>query len=204
LSIAQQAVQLIAETLRDKPNANLMLATGSTMEPLYALLRDAGLDFSQAKTFNLDEYYPGNQFHTFMDEQLFEHVNIDAGNINFPAIGYDDLIAAAGGIDLCLLGIGVNGHIAFNEPGSGIDSRTRVVDLDVSTRERNSKLSTSVIPTQAISVGIATILDCKKIVVIATGEEKAHAVRCARYDDISEKCPASFLQTHADITWLVS
>ena len=203
--IAQQAVQLLAETLRKNPAANLMLATGSTMEPLYALLREADLDFSLIKTFNLDEYYLGNQFREFMDEQLFAHVNIDASNVHFPTVDYDDVIAAAGGIDLCILGIGVNGHIAFNEPGSSADSRTRVVELDESTRVRNSKLNDGVnIPPRAISVGVATILDCRKIVVLANGTEKAGAVQEARYSDISEQCPASFLQTHADVTWLVS
>jgi len=202
--IEQQAVELIAQTLRDKPAANLMLATGSTMEPVYALLREAGLDFSLANTFNLDEYLDGNQFREFMDAQLFEHVNICSGNMHFPVIGYDALIAEAGGIDLCILGIGVNGHIAFNEPGSSVNSRTRVVELDVSTRVRNSQLSGEEIPSKAISVGIATILDCKRIIVIASGEEKHEAVNNARYSDISDKCPASFLQTHSDVTWLVS
>jgi len=207
LSIGQQAFELIAQTLRDKPAANLMLATGSTMLPVYALLREAGLDldFSLVKTFNLDEYYPGNQFREFMDAQLFSHVNIDEANVHFPTVDYDEVIAATGGIDLCLLGIGVNGHIAFNEPGSSVDSRTRVVELDESTRVRNSKLNNGAdIPQRAISVGIATILDCKRIVVLANGADKTSAVHEARYSDISDKCPASFLQTHADVTWLVS
>ena len=204
MSIEQQAVELIAQTLRDKPAANLMLATGSTMEPVYALLREAGLDFSLANTFNLDEYIDGNQFREFMNAQLFEHVNICSTNVHFPALGYDELIYNSGGIDLCILGIGVNGHIAFNEPGSSVNSRTRVVELDVSTRVRNSELSGEETPSKAISAGIATILDCKRIIVIASGEEKREAVNNARYSDISDKCPASFLQTHSDVTWLVS
>jgi len=204
LSIEQQAVEIITQTLRDKPAANLMLATGSTMEPVYALLREDCLDFSLVRTFNLDEYYQGNQFREFMNTQLFDHVNICSTNIHFPALGYDELIGEAGGIDLCILGIGVNGHIAFNEPGASINSRTRVVELDASTRVRNSKLSGAEIPSKAISVGIATILDCNKIIVVSSGKEKHEAVNNARYSDISDKCPASFLQTHSDVTWLVS
>ncbi len=204
MSIYRQAVELIAQTLREKPTANLMLATGSTMEPLYALLRESGLDFSLAKTFNLDEYYPGNQFREFMNAQLFEHVNIDANKVHFPTLDYDEVITAAGGIDLCLLGIGVNGHIAFNEPGSSVDSRTRIVELDASTRKRNSQLNDGAdIPPRAISVGVATILDCKKIVVLANGDEKREAVERARFSPISSDCPASFLQGHADVQWLV-
>ena len=140
-----------------------------------------------------------------MDAQLFDHVNICCGRMStFPALGYDALIAEAGGIDLCILGIGVNGHIAFNEPGSSANSRTRVVELDASTRVRNSQLSGAEAPSKAISAGIATILDCKRIIVVASGEEKREAVNNARYSDISDKCPASFLQTHSDVTWLVS
>jgi glucosamine-6-phosphate deaminase len=204
LKVEQLAVQQIAETLKLKPNANLMLATGSTMDSVYALLREANLDFATAKTFNLDEYHPGNQFRNFMNEKLFDHINIAQQNIHFPCDNYDQIIEESGGIDLCILGIGVNGHIAFNEPGSTSDSRTRIVELDESTRVRNSKLSDGAqIPSHAISVGIATILDCKRIIVIAKGDEKTAAVNDARNGAISSACPASFLQQHPDVIWLI-
>ena len=175
------------------------------MEPVYALLRGADLDFSLANTFNLDEYLDSNQFREFMDAQLFEHVNICAENVHFPAIGYDALIAEAGGIDLCILGIGVNGHIAFNEPGSTVDCRTRLVDLTENTIEANSRFfeSASEVPRHAITMGIGTILESRRIVLMATGKAKAAVVKAAIEGPADPVNPASLLQQHPNLTFML-
>lgn len=162
----------------------------------------------------LDSHHP-QSFRYFMQRQLFDHVNISLANTHVPdgmtgdvdahAIAYEQQIASAGGIDLQLLGIGTNGHIAFNEPGAAADSRTRKVRLTDETIQANSRFfdSTNEVPTAAISMGIGTILEAKRIVLIATGEGKADAVLAAVRGPVTTVCPASFLRTHPDVTIVI-
>lgn len=216
------AAHIIA-TVKAKPNAVLGLATGATMEPVYAHLIEAyqrgDIRFSGVTTFNLDEYAglppsdPGS-YRSTMDRLFFDHVDIDKANAFLPkasldaldAAGkdYENQIAQAGGIDLQLLGIGRNGHIGFNEPGSAIDSRTRLVDLHDDTLAANARFfDGGKVPTSAITMGIGTILSAREIVVLATGAAKAQAVRNAHLGAFSQDCPASALQTHSHVLWFL-
>jgi glucosamine-6-phosphate deaminase len=220
--MSRRAAEVVSAVIR--PGAVLGLATGNTFLGCYRELvrmhREMGLDFSRVKTFNLDEYVglsPAHpqSFRHFMDENFFNHVNIGAGNIHFLDGMADDLqhacqkfeeaIRAAGGIDLQLLGIGTNGHIAFNEPGSPFDSRTRVVELSEGTRRYNARFfgSFDEVPTHALSMGIGTIMEAKKIVLLASGEGKAAAVAGAVEGPVTEQVPASVLQRHPDCTFII-
>ena len=219
-----QAAELFADAIRARPQIVLGLATGGTPVPMYKQLirlhREEGLDFSQVRSFNLDEYiglppeHPQN-FRVFMQDHLFDHINIPPGNTLVPdgrasdiaaqLVDYEAAIKAAGGIDLQLLGLGHNGHIAFNEPGSAADSRTRVVELTPETIENNARFFTSMdeVPRTAITMGIGTILAAKRIVMLAFGQQKAAAVHRALQGEVSTECPASFLQTHRDVTFIL-
>lgn len=214
----------IAESIRANPAIVLGLATGGTPVGIYRELirmhREESLNFSGVTTFNLDEYvglgpkHP-QSYRFFMQQQLFDHVNINPANTNVPdgladdieahAEEYEARIRDAGGIELQLLGIGDNGHIAFNEPGSPANSRTRRVELTEATIEANSRFFSSMdeVPRQAITMGIATILDAKRIILMATGERKAEAVREALEGPINESCPASQLQRSRDVTFVM-
>ncbi len=194
---AMKAAELFADAIRSRPQIVLGLATGGTPVPMYKQLirlhREDGLDFSQVRSFNLDEYiglppdHPQN-FRVFMQDHLFDHINIAPSNTFVPngrandiaaqLVDYEAAIKAAGGIDLQLLGLGHNGHIAFNEPGSAADSRTRVVDLTAETIENNARFFASMddVPRTAITMGIGTILESKQIVMLAFGQQKAAAV----------------------------
>lgn len=198
----------------------LGLATGSTTLPIYARLVEAHragrASFRHMTTFNLDEYVglvPGHpaSFVRFMREALFDHVDIDPARVHLldsavpdpaaEAERYERAIRTAGGIDLQLLGIGANGHIGFNEPGSALSSRTRCVTLAPSTRDANRHFFDSEpVPRQALTMGIATILDAREIMLAATGPSKARAVACAVDGPITPECPASALQAHAAAT----
>ena len=214
----------IAESIRAKPEIVLGLATGGTPLGIYRELvrmhREESLDFSNVTTFNLDEYvglgpkHP-QSYRFFMQQQLFDHINIKPSNTHVPnglasdieahAREYEASVRAAGGIDLQLLGIGENGHIAFNEPGSPADSRTRRVDLTEATIEANSRFFSSMddVPRHAITMGIATILDAKRIILMASGKRKANAIREAIEGPINESCPASQLQRSGDVTFVL-
>ncbi len=214
----------IAALVRAKPTCVLGLATGGTPVECYRELvrlhREEGLDFSQVTTFNLDEYvrlagsHP-QSFRYFMQQHLFDHINIPSDATHVPsgiaedmsleAIRYEQDITRHGGIDLQLLGIGHNGHIAFNEPGTPRDSRTRIVSLTDATVKANSRFfdSESEVPRTAISMGIGTILEAKRILMLATGEGKRDAVKCAVEGEINETCPASFLQEHNEVTFVI-
>jgi len=202
----------------------LMLPTGSTPQPLYSLMRSrfaAGtLHMAHCRTFNLDEYWPCRaasplSFRYFMEEELFQHSDLPTKAIAFldgtistdksaaHCLAYEQAIVAAGGIDWCLLGIGVNGHIAFNEPGAPADSVTRLVQLATSTRQRPGFPLGSNAPTAGITVGIQTIMNSKKIIVLACGEEKAESVRRALEEPVSTHTPASLLRAHADVIWVL-
>jgi len=231
-AMAAKGAEEIQLALHSSSAPVLGLATGGTMEHLYpeVIRRFQGgkLSFRDATTFNLDEYYPLESSHPqsyrhFMNEKLFQHVDLTLtpieggrwGQTNVPdALGrhvgtacleYEQAIVKAGGIDLQILGIGLNGHIAFNEPGTTPWSRTRVVKLEVGTREANARYfgSTDAVPEYAITMGLATILEAKKIVLLASGEGKAEAIRRALTGPITPECPASYLQLHPDVTFIV-
>src|SRR5437588_1038272 len=219
---ASRHVALMIESLiRQNNSANrptvLGLATGSTPVGLYRELvrlhKEAGLDFSRVITFNLDEYYPmapsdPHSYHRWMQEIFFEHINISPKNIHIPdgevpqndveeyCARYEQMIRRAGGIDLQILGIGRSGHIGFNEPGSTRHSRTRAVTLDPVTRRdaAGDFFGEENVPHQALTMGVGTIMEARKVVIMAFGEHKAPIVRKAVEEDISEIVTASFLQ----------
>jgi glucosamine-6-phosphate deaminase len=219
-AVAVKAADICAELIRGKPDARLGLATGATPQPLYAELIKRNqlghLSFSRVETFNLDEYlgvgprHP-QSFHQAMRESLFTHIDIDPVNSHLPAgdspdpvaeaAAYEALIQARGGIDLQILGIGRNGHIGFNEPGSSLGSRTRVKTLSRATI-RDNKLGTPDLetPIMAITMGIRTILDARALLVLATGAAKSAAVAAALEGPLAASCPASAIQLHPDAT----
>lgn len=220
-----QAAEMIAEIVRNKPDAVLGLATGSTPIPVYAELcrmhQEEGLDFSKIRTFNLDEYVGLSEddpqsYHFFMNENLFSKINISIenthvpdGNTNDPAAfgaKYEEMIAEAGGVDLQILGIGENGHIGFDEPAEELMVHTGLVQLTDSTIAANSRFfnSTKEVPVQAITMGIGTIMRAKKIVIVANGIKKHDVVKrlCER-EFISTWTPVSLLFLHPDATLIV-
>ncbi|MEX2569695.1 MAG: glucosamine-6-phosphate deaminase [Gemmatimonadota bacterium] len=226
--IAQTIAARIAEIIETRNSegraAVLGLATGSTPIGIYRELirrhREEGLDFSRVVTFNLDEYYPMDpgsihSYHRFMRENLFDHINIDPANVHIPRgdIGreeidadceaYERAIEEVGGIDYQLLGIGKTGHIGFNEPGSGVDSRTRRVALDTVTRRDAAAdfFGEENVPYEAVTMGVATILDANEIALIATGEHKAMIVRRAVEGDVDPDVAATYLQRHERATF---
>jgi len=187
---------ILQKFLKKKPNAVLGLATGKTMIPLYKELASLGrkgkIDFSKAETFNLDEYANKKTFHNYMNSNFFNKINVSRKKIHFPSANgknYEHEIKKSGGIDLCFLGIGTNGHIAFNEPGSSFASITR----KVITSDKKS----------AYTMGIKTIMNSKKIMLLAFGKEKADAVAKAVKGKISEEIPASILRKHRDATFIL-
>ncbi|OIO43271.1 glucosamine-6-phosphate deaminase [Candidatus Pacearchaeota archaeon CG1_02_32_21] len=223
-SVSKEAVEILCRQIKKKPNLVLGLATGTTMKPFYKELvkhyKRCKLDFSKVKTFNLDEYYgltakDKDSFRYFMEENLFRHVNINRKNIYFlhgdinnykkECDDYEKSIKSFGGIDVQVLGIGVNGHIGFNEPGSSFKSRTRRVKLSDKTRKSNSEdfPSLSSVPKYALTVGIGTIMDSRKILLLAVGDKKSWAVKKALSKKISTKVPASILRRHKDIEFII-
>src|SRR6266481_4543567 len=223
--ISRQAAQLIASAVRTKPALALGLATGSTMVGVYkhlvSLHQRGALDFSRVVTFNLDEYlglsaaHP-RSFHYFMRENLFARVNVDPRNIHIPdgtirgdcdqyCASYEESIRKAGGIDLQLLGIGRNGHIGFNEPTSSIGSRTRLKVLSKETLDDNSKFFApgEESPRCAITMGIGTILEARKVLLLATGASKSQAIAKSIEGPITSAVSASALQLHPDVTFIV-
>jgi glucosamine-6-phosphate deaminase len=222
----REAARMIASAIRRKPSLRLGLATGSTMLGVYAELarmhREEHLEFSQVVTFNLDEYVgvPGDHpqsFRYFMQQNLFRHINVNPANIHIPdgtvrdnydeyCATYEDSIRQAGGIDLQILGIGRNGHIGFNEPASSLGSRTRLKALTRETLEDNRKYFSSDgdMPKCAITVGIGTILETRRIVLLADTSSKANAVARAIEGPITASVTASALQLHPDVTFIVS
>ena len=215
--VAEMAAQRYVELLKEKPNAILGGATGSTPLLLYAelaRLNKAGeVSFAQAKSFNLDEYVGldgdhDQSYRYFMDKNLFEHIDIDMAKTRVPsginteiAAEYDKEIEAAGGIDMQLLGIGNNGHIGFNEPGTPFGSITHVVELTESTREANARFFESIdeVPTHAVTMGIKTVMNAKKVILIATGKAKAPIVKEFIQGPVTEEVPASVLQLHPNV-----
>jgi len=223
--MGKEAAAIIAEGMRAKPHYVLGLATGDTPKPVYRQLirlhKEEDLDFSTTVTFNLDEYIglPGEHdqsYRYFMDHELFNHVNIAKANTHVPdgmaadiethCMIYEATIEDVGGIDCQVLGIGRNGHIGFNEPGSSLASRTRAVDLTDDTIEANSRMFASIdeVPKRAITMGIGTILEAESIIMLATGPKKAAAVTAALEGPVSVKCPASALQLHPNVVFVVT
>jgi len=189
----------------------LGLPTGGTPLGMYKELRqDFRLDWSKVATFNLDEYVGIDKDHpesykNYMYRNLFSHIDIDENKVHFPdGEQYDSRIAYFGGLDFTVLGIGNNGHIAFNEPGSSFESTTRLVDLDERTISDNSRFFNSIdeVPKQAWTMGLKTIMDSKEIFLIAQGKSKWEIIREAFYGEITEKVPASILQKHKNLTVL--
>lgn len=215
-----EAAKIVAGQIYLKPNSVLGLATGSTplsmYERLVAVHRTVGLDFSEVTTFNLDEYIgmgPDNpqSYHYFMQEHFFKHINIKSENVHIPngmaqdviAEGerYEQLIAAKGGIDLQVLGIGQNAHIGFNEPDVKFAATTHKVELDEETIMANSRFFNNVdeVPRYAISMGIKTIMMAEHVILLANGRNKAKAVYKALCGDVTPEAPASILQLHRDV-----
>ncbi len=225
-ALAAEVAALIRERNEAGQPTVLGLATGSTPVPFYRELirwhREEGLSFRRVITFNLDEYYglprdhPESYFR-FMRDQLFDHVDLDPDNVHIPdgtvpmesvyehCLDYERRIVAAGGIDLQILGIGRTGHIGFNEPGSAADTRTRMITLDRVTRQDAAAdfLGIANVPRSAITMGVGTILEAKRLVLMAWGANKASIVREAVEGPVTDQVSASFLQTHGNATFLI-
>ncbi len=223
LQVAKRIASLIEERRAAGKQVVLGLPTGSTpigvYQHLIAMHQHEGLDFSNVVTFNLDEYFPMKpdslqSYHRFMHENFFDHVNIPKANIHIPrgdikreeveeyCLSYEHKIRKAGGIDLLILGIGRSGHIGFNEPGSGIETRTRLIILDEITKKDAASdfFGDENVPREALTMGVGTILDAREIILMATGEHKAPIVMKAVEEEPTNKITASFLQRHRDAT----
>lgn len=220
----QTGASLIVSLLQSNPKAVLGLATGSSPVGVYArmidMYRKGLVSFSKATTFNLDEYIglPDNHpqsYRSFMNEQLFNHIDINLNQTYIPngnavdmeaeCLAYEKKLDEYGPVDLQILGIGSNGHIGFNEPDANLSSKTHVVDLLEDTREANARFFDTLedVPRQAITMGIGSILKAKQILLLARGEGKAEAIRNAVEGPITTQCPASLLQSHPNVIVLV-
>ncbi len=218
--MSKKACAHIVSRIKEKPDLVLGLATGSTPIGLYQNLiaeyKNNNISFRRVVTFNLDEYVgldgnDPNSYRYFMDHQLFNHIDIDKNNTFIPdgtaenieeeCKNYEALINKFGGIDLQILGIGRNGHIGFNEPGSPFNSRTQYIRLAESTRQANSRFFPSLddVPTHAITMGIGTILEAKEILLLISGKGKQEAVRRLFTEEPNEDFPASAIKTHPKV-----
>ena len=219
------AADLIEADMKTKTPYVLGLATGSTPIPLYQELirrnRETGLDFSTTVSFNLDEYIGlevthDQSYRYFMNQEFFDHININKDSTfvpnglseNIEEVGkdYEKAICGIGGIDYQVMGIGTNGHIGFNEPGSSLASRTRKVRLTENTISDNSRFfeRKEDVPTDVITMGIGTILDTRKAMLLASGSNKVEAIAKSIEGPITATVPASSLQMHPDVTWIVT
>ena len=219
--VSKRAAEIVADQINKKKDSVLGLATGSSPIGLYDILVDkynAGqLSFKDITTVNLDEYVGlegtnENSYRYFMNQHLFSKVDINIANTHVPngiaedgkeeCINYEKMIDSLGGVDMQVLGLGENGHIGFNEPGTSFDATTHIVDLTESTIKANSRLFDNVddVPKQAYSMGIKTIMSAKKIVLIVTGSQKADALAKVLNGPVSTEVPGSILQNHPDVT----
>ncbi len=219
--ISRLAAGIIAGMVRRSPRAVLGLATGGTPVGCYRELvrmhREEDLDFSQIVTFNLDEYVGlpedhEQSYHRFMWDNLFSHINVAAANVHIPDGNAGDLHEACndyemeldehGGVDIQLLGIGSNGHLAFNEPGSSLGSRTRIKTLTERTRQDNSRFFSTLdeVPKYCVTMGVGTIMESGKLLLLANGGNKAEAIAAAVEGPITASVPASAIQFHPDVT----
>ncbi len=222
--MSRKAANILASQITLKSNSVLGLATGDTPLGMYKelvkLYNKQELDFAEVKTFNLDEYYGlpiknSQSYYYFMMNNLFNHINVPPENINIPngntenadkeCLTYENKITEAGGIDIQVLGIGVNGHIGFNEPDVNFEAKTHLVTLDKRTIESNSRFfkNKDEVPTKAISMGIGTIMSSKKIILLACGDSKADIISKTIKGKITPEVPASILQLHQDVTIIV-
>lgn len=220
-AMSRKAANIIAAQIIMKPNCVLGLATGSSPIGTYKRLieeyQNGDLDFSEVTSVNLDEYKgltkeSDQSYYYFMNENLFKHVNIDKNRTNLPdgiaqdseaeCIRYNNIIKSVGGVDLQLLGLGHNGHIGFNEPDDCFAKETHVVKLTQSTIDANSRLfaNPDEVPRYALTMGIKTIMEAKKILIVVSGEDKAEIVQKAFFGPITPQVPASILQLHPDVT----
>ncbi len=214
------AADIVADVMKAKPACVLGLATGSTPVGMYQKLIEknvAGeIDFSQVTTVNLDEYYPiapenDQSYRYFMNENLFDHVNIDKAKTHVPdgtaadpaaaCEAYEEIVAAVGPADIQVLGIGQNGHIGFNEPADALEVKTHVTGLSESTIRANARFfaSESDVPTQALTMGIGTILGAEKIIILANGAAKHGAIQKMLAGGLDTSCPASMLNLHKNV-----
>jgi glucosamine-6-phosphate deaminase len=218
--VIEAGAAIVEAQVREQPYSVLGLATGGTMEGIYSLLAARQLNFSHVTTFNLDEYVgleaqnPGS-YATYMRRHLFDKVNLrteqchllDGSTEDIPAhcAAYEKAIVDAGGIDLQLLGIGSDGHIAFNEPGSSLASRTRLKTLTPDTRANNAPHfpQGEMVPMHVLTMGIATIMEARRCLLLAYGRGKASAIAGAAEGPITASCPASILQMHPRCTVIV-
>ena len=206
--LSSTVADIVKRQLKKQPLSKLVLPTGDTPLGMYDELVKRELDWSHAITFNLDVYLMNvdhpESYQSYMKKNLFEKTNIYPDHCHFPfrpTSAFEDKIAGSMGIDLCILGIGTNGHIAFNEPGSSFLSRTRVVNLDEQTIQDNSRFFGSVedTPKQAITMGLGTIMESKKIVLMVNGTSKLTILNVAMNGEVTEKVPASILQKHNNV-----
>ncbi|MFA1820888.1 glucosamine-6-phosphate deaminase [Virgibacillus oceani] len=220
-ALSEKACDFIVDKVKRLENLALGLATGSTPEGLYQRViekyRQGEVSFKDVSTFNLDEYiglakdHPNSYYH-YMYEKLFKHIDISMDQVHIPSgdvvnlqeecMSYERRIQHANQIDVQVLGLGVNGHIGFNEPGTPLSSRTHVVDLDASTRKANARFFNSIeeVPEKAITMGIETIMESKEILLLVSGKSKAKAVNQLINEEVSSAFPASVLQKHGRVT----
>lgn len=219
--MSKEAAKFIYEAIEKNPNITLGLATGSTPQKMYQylakMLNENNIDLSNVHTVNLDEYVGldddnKQSYHYFMLEEFFNKVNIPLENTHIPdgksedleaeVANFEKIITDLGGIDLQLLGVGRNGHIGFNEPGTPFNSRTQVVSLTDVTIKDNSRFFDKIedVPTRALSMGLETIMDAKSILFLASGEAKRDAVNSLINGEVTEEIPVTILQKHDDLT----
>ncbi|NLB80931.1 MAG: glucosamine-6-phosphate deaminase [Clostridiaceae bacterium] len=222
--VSLQAANIVAQQIKNKPQSVLGLPTGSTPLGLYKSLikmnKENTLDFSGVITFNLDEYYPisrdnAQSYYYFMHDNLFNHININKQNVHIlngeatdpqeECTNYESAIEKAGGIDLQVLGIGQNGHIGFNEPGNTLKSTTNLTDLTPNTIDVNSRFFEKIedVPKKSLTMGIGSIMKSKKIILLASGVEKANAISELLKGDITTANPSTLLNAHRDVTIIV-
>lgn len=223
--VSVKAADMVAALIQERPDAVLGLPTGNTPRGMYEELvrrhREEGLDFARVRTFNLDDYvglapdHPAS-FAYYIKVHLLDHVNVPSHQSRWPDAvradeeacrAYEEAIRAAGGLDLVVLGIGANGHIAFNEPGTPFDTRTHVGPLAQQTRRAAADgvtfATVEQVPAYGITMGVQTIMEAKRVVLVASGAGKARAVAAAAEGPVTEEVPASVLQRHPDVTFIV-
>lgn len=222
--MSKKAADILIKIIHENPHAVLGLATGSTPIGLYKELiedhQNSGTSYKDIHTVNLDEYIglpkeDKNSYYTFMYEHLFKYLDIPREQTHIPngetenrleeCDRYEQIIASLGQVDLQILGIGSNGHIGFNEPGSSFTGLTHIIDLKEDTRQANARFFNSIdeVPKQAITMGVGTIMKSKEILLLASGIAKAEAIRGMIHGEVTEELPASILQTHPNVTLIV-
>ncbi len=214
------AAKIMQEKIIQKPNAVLGLATGSTPVGMYQNLvkmhREEGLDFSAVSSYNLDEYYPlssddSQSYRYFMNQNLFDHINIDKSRTHVPSgeakdpeaecARYEELLASSGGVDIQVLGIGENGHIGFNEPADILHAKTHLIHLTQDTIAVNARFFEKIedVPTKALTMGMGSIMSAKTILLLISGAKKHRVLRSLFDDSITTQIPATLLKTHSDV-----